>query len=56
MDPTYLLIAAAIIILPVVLTKLLSGKSRDTVKVMGAYTLAEKPASAPGVPLRVAAS
>ena len=50
MDLTYLLIAAAIIILPVVLTRLLSGKSRDTVKVMGAYTPAEKPASAPGAP------
>ena len=38
MDLTYLLIAAFIVILPIILTKLLSGKSRDTVKVMGAFT------------------
>lgn len=50
MEITYLLIAAAIIILPIVLTKLLSGKSGDTAKVMGAYTPAEKPAPAPDVP------
>lgn len=46
MDPTYLLIAAAIIVLPFVLTKLFSGKSRDTDRVMGAYAPAEaKPAA-----------
>ena len=50
MDPTYLLIAAALIILPIVLTKLLSGKLGDTAKVMGAYTPAEKSAAAPGAP------
>jgi ribosomal protein L7/L12 len=50
LEITFLLIAAAIIILPIVLTKLLSGKSGDTAKVMGAYTPAEKPASAPDVP------
>ena len=47
MELTYLLIAAAIIILPLVLTKLLSGKSGDTTKVMGAYTPEQKkPAAA----------
>lgn len=43
MELTYLLIAAAIVILPFVLTKLLSGKSGDTAKVMGAYAPAQKP-------------
>ena len=47
MELTYILIAAAIIILPLVLTKLLSGKSGDTTKVMGAYTPEQKPAGAP---------
>ncbi len=50
MELTYILIAAAIIILPLVLTKLLSGKSGDTAKVMGAYTPAQKTAAAPGNP------
>ncbi|OGA20694.1 MAG: hypothetical protein A3I02_13945 [Betaproteobacteria bacterium RIFCSPLOWO2_02_FULL_67_26] len=36
MDLTYLLIAAAIIILPFILTKLFSSRSRDTDGVMGA--------------------
>ena len=45
MELTYILIAAAIIILPLVLTKLLSGKSGDTTKVMGAYTPEQKPAA-----------
>jgi ribosomal protein L7/L12 len=52
LDITYLLIAAAIVILPFVLTKLLSGKSGDTTKVLGAYTPPEKrapgAATAPG--------
>ena len=47
MEWTYILIAAAIVILPFVLTKLLSGKSGDTTKVMGAYTPEPKPAVAP---------
>ena len=45
MEITYILIAAAIIILPLVLTKLLSGKSGDTTKVMGAYVPEPKPAA-----------
>ena len=45
MELSYILIAAAIIILPIVLTKLLSGKSGDTSKVMGAYTPEKKPAT-----------
>ena len=45
MELTYLLIAAALIVLPFVLTKLLSGKSGDTAKVIGAYTPAQKPAA-----------
>ena len=45
MDLTYLLIAAFIIVLPIVLTKLFSGKSRDTGKVLGAYAPAVKPAA-----------
>lgn len=49
MELTYILIAAAIIVLPLVLTKLLSGKSGDSAKVMGAYRPAQKePAAAPG--------
>ena len=51
MDLAYLLLAAIIIALPFVLTKLLSGKSRDAAKVLGAYTpstrSAVKPAAAP---------
>ena len=55
MDLTYLLIAAAIIILPIVLTKLFSGKSRDTDKVLGAYTPPAKPEAhvADTVPIEV---
>src|SRR5258706_1326984 len=34
-DLTYILIAAIIIVLPIVLTKLFSGRSRDTDKVLG---------------------
>jgi ribosomal protein L7/L12 len=50
-DPTYLLLAVLIVALPFVLTKLFSGKSRDTDKVMGAYVPAEaRSAAAPGVP------
>ena len=41
MELTYILIAAAILVLPFVLTKLLSGKSDDA-KVLGAYTPSEK--------------
>lgn len=44
MELTYILIAAAIVILPIVLTKLLSGKSGDDAKVLGAYTPGKKPA------------
>jgi ribosomal protein L7/L12 len=43
MDPFYLLIAAAIIILPFVLTRLFSGKSRDADKVLGAYSPPVRP-------------
>lgn len=52
MDLTYTLIAAALLVLPFVLTKLLSGKSGDTAKVLGTYTPAQKPApkSAAAVP------
>lgn len=50
MELAYLLIAAVIIILPFVLTKLFSGKSRDTDKVLGAHAPAgAKAAAAPGV-------
>jgi ribosomal protein L7/L12 len=47
MDLTYILIAAAILVLPFVLTKLLSGKSGDTAKVLGTFKPAEKPAPKP---------
>lgn len=50
MDLTYLLLAAAIIILPLVLTKLFSSRSRDTERVMGADVRAPKQAAAPGAP------
>jgi ribosomal protein L7/L12 len=47
MELTYIIIAALIIILPIVLTKLFSGGSRrDTKKVLGAEPRS-KPASAP---------
>ena len=46
MEITYLLIAAAIIVLPIVLTKLFSGKSRDTDKVLGAYVPPARTATA----------
>ena len=52
MDLVYLLLAALIIALPFVLTKLLSGKSRDADKVLGAYTPAPKAADAPEAPAR----
>ena len=48
MELTYILIAAAIVILPFVLTKLLSGKSGDTAKVIGAYEPAQNPAATQG--------
>jgi ribosomal protein L7/L12 len=41
MELTYILIAAAILVLPFLLTKLLSGRSDDA-KVLGAYTPSEK--------------
>lgn len=47
MELTYILIAVAIVILPIVLTKLFSGRSGDNAKVLGAYTPAEKHAPAP---------
>jgi ribosomal protein L7/L12 len=47
LDLTYLLIAAALLVLPFVLTKLLSGKSGDTTIVLGTYTPAQKPAPKP---------
>jgi large subunit ribosomal protein L7/L12 len=47
LELTYILIAAAIVVLPFVLTKLLSGKSGDTTKVLGAYTPPQKPAPKP---------
>ena len=54
MELTYILIAVAILVLPFVLTKLLSGKSGDTTKILGAYTPSEKempaPRSAAGAP------
>jgi ribosomal protein L7/L12 len=45
LDPTYLLLAVLIIALPFVLTKLLSGKSRDTDKVLGTHVPAARPAA-----------
>jgi ribosomal protein L7/L12 len=56
MELTYILIAAAIVILPIVLTRLLSGKSGDSAKVLGAYTPGQKheirsaPRPAPAMP------
>jgi len=49
MELTYILIAALIVILPFVLTKLLSGRSKDTATVLGAEP-ARRPAAAPGTP------
>jgi len=43
LDIVYILIAAALIVLPFVLTKLLSGKAGDSAKVMGTYTAAKQP-------------
>jgi ribosomal protein L7/L12 len=52
-DPTYLLLAVLIVALPFLLTKLLSGKSRDADRVLGASVpsarSAVKPASAPAM-------
>jgi ribosomal protein L7/L12 len=45
-DPTYLLLAVLIVALPFVLTKLLSGKSRDADKVLGAHVPAARTAEA----------
>ena len=45
MDLTYLLIAAVIIVLPIVLTKLFSGRSRDTDKVLGSSAHVARPAA-----------
>ena len=47
LEITYILIAVAILVLPFVLTKLLSGKSGDTTKILGAYTPSEKEKPAP---------
>ena len=47
MELTYILIAALILVLPIVLTKLLSGRSRDTAIVRGA-----PPAGKPSVEAR----
>ena len=47
MELTYILIAALILVLPIVLTKLLSGRSRDTAIVRGA-----PPAAKPSVEAR----
>src|SRR5262245_28692217 len=55
-DPIYLLVAAVIVALPFVLTKLLGGKSREASKVLGAYTPAAKLAAEPApdaVPIEV---
>lgn len=48
MDLTYLLIAAAILVLPTVLTRLFSGDSGDTKIVLGYYPPVRKPDSKPG--------
>ncbi len=47
MDLTYLLIAAAILVLPTILTWLLSGGSGDTKKVLGAWMPGRKPGAKP---------
>jgi ribosomal protein L7/L12 len=47
MDLTYLFIAAAILALPTLLTRLFSGDSGDTKIVLGLYTSARKPGSKP---------
>jgi ribosomal protein L7/L12 len=47
MDLTYLLIAAAILALPTLLTRLFSGDSGDTKIVLGTYTPARKPGAKP---------
>jgi len=47
MDPFYLLLAVAIIVLPFALTKLLSGRSRDADTVLGAQSPAPRAAAAP---------
>jgi hypothetical protein len=46
-DLTYLLIAAAILVLPTILTRLFSGDSGDTQKVLGAWTPARTPGLTP---------
>jgi len=46
-DLTYLLIAAAILVLPAILTRLFSGDSGDTKKVLGYYPPTRKPDSKP---------
>ena len=43
MEWTYLLLAALLVALPFVLTKLFSGKSREPDKALGAYTPAARP-------------
>ena len=55
MDLTYLLIAAFIIVLPIVLTKLFSGKSRDTDKVLGSSAHVAMPPAAPPVAVPIEA-
>jgi ribosomal protein L7/L12 len=51
LDPLYLLLAVLIVALPFVLTKLFSGKSRDTDEVLGAHApaAATRPVAAPAL-------
>jgi ribosomal protein L7/L12 len=46
MELTYILIAALIIVLPIILTKLLAGGSKDTRKVLGSEPRTPRPAPA----------
>ena len=50
MELTYILVAVLILALPVILTKLLSGKSRDSAVVRGAPVPASAPAAEPRRP------
>ena len=45
MELTYILIAALIIVLPIILTRVLSGGSKDTKKVLGAEPSSPRPAA-----------
>jgi len=49
MELTYILIGALIVILPFILTKLFSGRSKDTATVLGAEP-ASRTAATPGTP------